>query len=382
MINEAYIVHLFTVCGGGERTSLEIAQALRSLGISVTYVTNSKKGLWECADLFGYSRDFDVIEARSVMESLLSLTGRFVRYRRLLLLSKLFESMPPRGENSITIDSGTNGLFSVDVSYVHYPVTLGPEKSNGPHWLLYNWFVSRKAWKMMRKDRPPRLVLVNSSWTRRLVRETYGIDSIVLYPPVDVDYFAYDNRKKEKIIVTVSRLTPEKNLHFLPKVASKLPDYDWYLVGSTGIRKLESTQSKLVVKRIKDEINKHGAIRFHILENLPRGELRELLRGAMFYVHPPFAEHFGISIVEGMAAGAIPIIYRDGGAWSDVVSKVNALLGYSDILDIHRIIRTLENSLNLPNLREQCIEIAHEYSAPRFREKFLDIVKTALLRHQ
>lgn len=330
-MKKAYIIHLLTVCGGGERVCLEIASVLHSVDFEVVFVTNSGFGLRRCAELFNLPCNYSAIEVSSLLERLLSVTGRFIRYRRLLLVLKALEEILGCGVDGLIIDTSSNGAFGVDIAYIYYPVVLGTAGSQAIHWRIYNWLVARKALRFMGK---PKLALANNSWTAKLVRDIYGIEAIVLHPPVDVEYFTYNGRSKEKLVVTISRLTPEKNLHFIPRVASKLPNHEWYLVGTTGSTRAEKRVSNRVLGRILSEKRKWGAENLHILTDLPRKELRELLMRASFYVHPPFSEHFGIAVVEAMASGALPIVYKDGGAWTDVVSALSSSLGYSDVSEI------------------------------------------------
>ncbi|MEM4914255.1 MAG: glycosyltransferase [Desulfurococcaceae archaeon] len=370
---EAYIVHLFTVCGGGERVSLEMANVLRERGFSVTYVTNSEEALRKCSGMFQLPGDYEVIEAKSFLEGILGFTGRFIRLRKLLLTSEAYEKLLSSNEEGLIIDSGTNVPLAVDISYIHYPAVLGTIKSGSLYWRLYNWLVARKIRGITGN---PKLVLTNSSWTAELIKETYGLNAEVLHPPVDVDYYIYDGRVKEKIIVTVSRLTPEKNLHLLPRIASKLPDYEWYLVGSTGEAKLERYFSSRLLGVIENERKKNRAFNFHVLTDAPRKELRELLRRAMFYVHPLFPEHFGIAVVEAMSAGAVPIVYRDGGAWVDVVSNISHELGYTELDEVPAIIRKLESDHSkMTALREEAIKKSLEFRREVFQEKFLRVLK-------
>ncbi|MEM1772556.1 MAG: glycosyltransferase family 4 protein [Desulfurococcaceae archaeon] len=373
---KAYIVDLFTVCGGGERVSLEMASVLRERGFSVTFVTSSEDALRKCAEMFQLPGNYEVIEVKSFLEGILRITGRFIRYRRLLLISKAYEKLLSSNTDGLIIDSGIDIPLATDISYIHYPAGLSTTKSSSLHWRLYNWLVTRKVRSIMGD---PKLVLTNSSWTAKLIRETYGLSAEILYPPVDVDYYAYDGGVKEKIIVTVSRIIPEKNLHLLPRVASKLPDYEWYLVGSTGRTKLEKHFSGKLLIAIENEKKKNQASNFYVLTDVPRGELRELLQRAMFYVHPLFPEHFGIAVVEAMSAGAVPIVYRDGGAWTNVVSDVSHELGYVELDEVPAIIRDLENNpRKLAELREKAVRKSMMYRRGVFREKFAGILEKLL----
>lgn len=51
------------------------------------------------------------------------------------------------------------------------------------------------------------------------------------------------------------------------------------------------------------------------LVNAPYAELRSLLGEAVGGLHTMTDEHFGISVVEYMAAGVVPIAHNSGGCW-------------------------------------------------------------------
>lgn len=371
---KAYLLHLFNVAGGGERVSLEIANALRSKGFRIIYVTNSTEAMKKVAKLLGLSGDYETIEVNSLLEEVLGSTGRFMRYRRLLLLHKGLAKLYSieKDIDTLIVDTSTNHPFSVDISYIHYPLTISTTKLNSLYIKLYDWIVKYKARKMQGK---PRIVLTNSTWTKRILKEDLNIDAEVVHPPTDVKYFSYDGRKKEKVIVTISRFTPEKNLYLLPLIASRLSDYEWYLVGSMGARGFEVDISKRVLWRILKESEKLKARNFHVVMNIPRDKLRELLMRATFYVHPMFPEHFGIAVAEAISAGCIPIVYRDGGAWTDIVSLISQELGYNKLEDIYSIIRKLEGKYErLDELMFKAVEFSKMFKAEVFREKFIDLL--------
>ncbi|MEM4717490.1 MAG: glycosyltransferase [Desulfurococcaceae archaeon] len=375
---KAYLLHLFNVAGGGEKVSLEIAYALRSRGFKVIYVTNSAKSMRKTAELLGLPGDYEVLEVYSILERFLGYTGRFIRLRRLLLLERGLKKLYSirNTDRAITIDTSTNHLFNVDVSYIHYPITLSTYGAPGGGkllYVLYDYFVKYKAGKT---KSVPRLVLTNSSWTAQLLKKALNVDAIVLHPPVDVDYFTYDGRMKEKVIVTISRLTPEKNLHLIPRIASKLQDYTWYLIGSLGTTGLEFNISKQVLKKIESEIRRYNLRNLYLLTNVSRRELRDILLSASFYVHPFFPEHFGISVVEAISAGCIPIVYRDGGAWTDIVSQLDLELSYESLEEVPSIIRKLESKHEKQiKLINSGITYVKKFKAEYFRERFIETLR-------
>ena len=215
----------------------------------------------------------------------------------------------------------------------------------------------------------PRLILANSSWTADKISKFYSINRNkiwVLHPPVEVEYFseAISNERKENLIVTLSRFTPEKRLYEILKAAEILPNYKFLMVGTAG------RYSQTVISKMRGIIEKRRLDNVHLMMNIPRPQVRETLGKARFYLHPPFAEHFGISVVEAMAAGCIPIVYRDGGAWSDIVSRVDEELGYNDISEVPSIVKKFENNRDFEErIRSVAMNISQEFSFKRFKER-------------
>ncbi len=349
---KAYIIHLFVNCGGAEAVTFDMARVFEGVRV-------------ECGELLNISCDYKAIEVRNFLYDMLFHTRQFLRYRRLLLVSSFKELVHLRSDGLVVDTCSNVPVRGVDITYIHYPAVLSTNPSNTLIWRVYEWLIRRKVRELIGS---PRYVLANSSWTASKVREVYGINAEVLYPPVDVDYFRYDGRVKEKIIVTISRITYEKKLHILPQIALKLPQYEWYLVGSVG----------RAGRGVLDKLERGKPKNLHILTNLSRNELRELLLSASFYIHPPFAEHFGIAVAEAAAAGVIPIVYKDGGAWTDIVAPISPELGYGEPEEIPTIIRKLENSRDVGELRERTVMRANQFTTQRFREEFMKIVMSTI----
>jgi len=379
MAYRALVIHaLFDILGGGELFALKLSQALIESGFEVELLTATPVDTVKLRDIYGDVEPPRITVKRVREAEYLSklMPGRLVRLKRLAVYRE-YESLmeTARREYDIVFDTQSNLPTPVDISYIHFPAVLeltGVERRGVP-WAVYNQLIKYLAgrFKTPRSGR----VLTNSTWTAHMVYTAHHVYPDILYPPVDIEYFniVSQNDNREKLVVTISRFTPEKKLDKIIKVAKELPDYTFILVGSTGPGSEKIIESLYALKEENQVYN------VELKPNLPRRELRELMGRAIFYLHPEFSEHFGIAVVEAMSAGLVPIVYRDGGAWYDAVSKISDMLGYNDIEEAPRIIKTLEDNMDLYiRLREKAVEISKLFNYGNFKKNLLEKVNYVL----
>jgi len=103
-----------------------------------------------------------------------------------------------------------------------------------------------------------------------------------------------------------------------------VPEAEFYLVGSTRLG------SGPVLEVLKERAE--GLRNFHVGTEVPR-RIIELMLQASIYLHPPFAEPFGIAIAKA-AAGLVPVVYRDRGGWTDIASRIDEGLGYMSVEEV------------------------------------------------
>jgi glycosyltransferase involved in cell wall biosynthesis len=171
--------------------------------------------------------------------------------------------------------------------------------------------------------------VVNSFFTKKFIDREYKVNSVVLYPPVDVAAFKPSLKNKEKVILSVGRfsqLKQAKNQHILVEVFSRMYKQgfsEWKLIlaggsevgGKDYVRKLYLLSRNLPVE---------------IVENPDFEEIKSLYEKASVFwsasgfgtdenKHPEKVEHFGITVVEAMASGAVPIVFN-GGGYKEIVN--------------------------------------------------------------
>lgn len=162
-----------------------------------------------------------------------------------------------------------------------------------------------------------------SVYTQSWVRKYWNRDSSILFPPVDVQKF--HPAPKTRKILNVGRFFAgahnKKHLEmiraFRAMVDGGLKDWELYLVGG-------SRSGDIHQKYLADVISAAGGYPIHVLPDLPYSELVPLYNESSIYWHasgfgedenrdPIKFEHFGITTVEAMAAGCVPVVIGKGG---------------------------------------------------------------------
>lgn len=338
--------HSFEVLGGSERVAVAVINVLKSLGYRVRLITSyidvEKVKKWD--DHF-IPPDKIIIKKSPV---------KFGLYKA------LYFSLLSKPDNSI---STIGDITNCNYSYIHFPWSLADnvkkmgvssyEYSSGKMRLYYlpYKFVHRALFRKSKSR-----LLVNSSWTGKIL-EFSGYSYNVLYPPVEINRFSTISNKNRnnKLVVTISRIAPEKNLENLFSVAERLKDYKFVLLGSSG-------RSKKYYDYILEIAKKLGNVT--IISDFSDTELLKYFSEAKIYFHPKVNEHFGISVVEAMASGLIPVVHKSGGAWLDIVKNGKYGFGYTNVEEA--VGAVLEASKSENDFRD----VAEEFSFERFKDNF------------
>ncbi|MBS7646197.1 glycosyltransferase [Candidatus Bathyarchaeota archaeon] len=319
------VVHPYLNRGGGaERVCLGVIKALVSGGFRVSLYT------------------LDRVDWRFLEERLGSLTRPHEE-------AWLFERLPIRGEHSL--EFYTSALFPclllnlraeaahdlilntygdlgalADISYINavparlyhlYPA-LNP---------VYKRIASRLYdlnLKGLERLFGRGLILTNSKFMHILLRKWVGCGSLVVYPPVDIDRFRQESMEdREDLVVTVSRLRRGKHLELVPKVAKMVGGGEFVIF---GLADQASKGSMAALRRTIGDMGLEGRVR--LLVNQPLEKIRATLSKAKVYLHTQPLEAFGISVVEAMASGCVPVVPRLGGPWSDILEMRMGFYGF------------------------------------------------------
>ena len=354
--------------GGGEVLSLELASVLKELGFGIIYITE------DLYDWRYYNRISDV-DLRVDGEIALRRPPLFKAYDVFLDMFRLSVLRRSIGlDLVINTNGGAAPIPFVDVTYIHSPLRVN---------LWRSWSSFRKAY-LLSLNHIIRwfsihgklgLILTNSRFTRMEIRKFMGSNSVVLYPPVDVErYMRYmDVERRDRLVVSIGRFVPKKRYEDLIEIASKVNDAKFIIIGTIS----DLNYLRSIVRLVKDR-NLSNVI---IKPNASFQEKLEILSKARIYLHTARTERFGISIVEGMAAGCVPIVYRSRGPWLDILEEKQGVHGFA-YRNLDEAVSMINNVLNDDRLSREIVNNnkAHvlKFSRDTFRKKVSLIVNKIL----
>jgi glycosyltransferase involved in cell wall biosynthesis len=217
-------------------------------------------------------------------------------------------------------------------------------------------------------------VLTNSEFSRRAILKEFGVDSTVLPPPVDVDTFrnaALSSDARDESILVVSRFHQSKKLENAIRLAEMLKQD-----GIGRYVKIAGNMSPVDVayfSYLNNLVMQHGLKDFVKLEvNINFNRLLDLMKQAKVYFHPMPGEPFGISTVEAMSAGLIPVVPAIGGHTEFVPKKYQ-------FHTFGQAVEAVATALDAP--ASERIQISHstqKYSTANYVKKFQQVVTEVL----
>ncbi|KAH7511534.1 hypothetical protein JRO89_XSUnG0194400 [Xanthoceras sorbifolium] len=216
------------------------------------------------------------------------------------------------------------------VCYTHYPtISLDMiSRVRGRSSMYNNDALIARSWMYGFVGSCAHLAMVNSSWTQSHIEKLWRIPDRIkrVYPPCDtsgLQALPLERPTERPAIISVAQFRPEKAHPLqleafsvaLKKLDQDLPRPKLQFVGSCRNKSDEERLQNLKDKAVELEVD--GDVEFH--KNVMYRDLVKLLGGAVAGIHSMTDEHFGISVVEYMAAGAIPIAHNSAGPKMDIV---------------------------------------------------------------
>ncbi len=286
------IIHGFVGGGGGtEKTLLSILTAFEQTNHNVTLYTFSKPKITS-----------KKIKIKSSLPISIPSFGLYQRTMESKLISKA------KNEDILIQASGGLGIPSNPeqkiIVYAHSDFSNELDNLSTKYkgiWSLYYKSYFNMIKKFVNRISDSNIILAsNSKFVHDSIKSKYDKDSTIIFPPVNLDEF--NSKEKKNQVITIGRFSEEKNLKFGINVISNL-DSKYYVIGNTktksNILYYEKLESNIKKQKLESKVK--------LLKNLDRNELVNYLNTSKVYFHCS-NETFGISVVESIAAGCIPIV--------------------------------------------------------------------------
>ena len=277
--------------GGTEKTLLAILDALENSPHNVTLYTFSKPKTIS-----------KKIKIKTILPIAIPTFGLYQRAMESKLIAKA------KNEDILIQASGGLGVPTAPdqkiIVYCHSDFSNELENASTKYkgiWSLYYKVYYNMIKKFVNELSNPQIFLIsNSKFVHDLIKLKHGKDSKIIYPPVDLSEFNPKNKINQ--IISIGRFSDEKNFEFGIDVISKV-DSAYCIIGNTKTKSNIIYYNKLDSK-IKN-LNLESKIK--LLKNIDRSNLVTYLNNSKIYFHCS-DETFGISVVESIAAGCIPIV--------------------------------------------------------------------------
>jgi len=357
--------------GGGETVTLTIAFALAK-DHNVTILSSDKVDKKKISRFYGLDLqkvEFRVRKVASIIKKL-----PFLNSYKTSLQVKLINDL---NRYDLVIDTGTNGWFTKKlkpktICYIHYPYFQSKKK--GWKKITNNLLVDPK--KAFQYD----TLICNSRFTKKCLRKLTNKKIEVIYPPVEVSKIK--PRKKQNKIVTIGRFTYEKKHEVLidafKELYKKNKDYSFHLIGSF------QNNMPLYKKEYLDMLKERAKgfpIKFHM--NMPHDKVLKFLEDCKIYWHSRGYgetdlneyENFGITTVEAMAAGCVPIVINLG-AQPEIVEHGKNGYCWNEPKELLDYTKNLIENINLyTSLKIEAIKKSKKYDTQLFINRIRNIVQ-------
>lgn len=227
-------------------------------------------------------------------------------------------------------------------------------------------------------------IIANSKYTEGWIKKRWKLNADeIVYPPVDMQYKGKPV-KKENIILSVSRFeeTGSKKQLELIKEFKKLDlGKNWKLILAGG-----ALQNSKYLGRVKNLIKMLG-VNAEIYENISNSDLKKLYSRAKIFWHacglgvdetknPHLIEHFGMTTVEAMQNGCVPVVINGGGQREIIEHGINGFK-FKNEKELRKLTMRLISSEKLrEDISKMAQKTAKKYNKANFQTHLNSMVSS------
>lgn len=236
-------------------------------------------------------------------------------------------------------------------------------------WLARLQLARFRRWDVRASARVDRFVAI-SEYIAQRIRNCYGRDADVIYPPVDIPAVQVDGPPRESFYLTVSRLVPYKRIDLLVQAFSAMPERQLVVAG-------DGPEMKKLVQLATRNVLLLGAV-----DDAHRDRLLRTAKAFVFAAD----EDFGIAPLEAQAVGTPVIAFGRGGSAEtihglDAAAPTGVLFAEQSAASIEAAIAQFEASAQRITAAA-CRANAERFSRQTFNRRFSAYVTDALAQHR
>lgn len=253
------------------------------------------------------------------------------------------------------------------VSYVHTPIRYAWELQH-EYLRASNLMSGLKAtfvrgalhylrvWDRLAADRVD-VFLANSKYIAKRIEKTYRRRAHVVYPPVNVQDFAF-NPNKDDFYLAASRMVPYKRIDLVVDAFVRMPDKQLIVIG-------DGSEYDKIAAKATPNVTLMGYQKFDVLR-----DHMQRAKGFVFAAE----EDFGIMPVEAQACGTPVIAFGQGGARETVVGEKTGI--FFDKQTPESLVSAIESFEGINHTIDPHVVRAHaeKFSRERFRREMSELV--------
>lgn len=345
----------FDTIGGGERYALSVAVSLLESDYEVHLAWKEQQVVKEAEKRFGADYSKIVIDVDAYVQC---------RYKSPLMQRLAYTS---KYDLIFWISDGSLPLLFSKNNLIHFQVPFTQIGGSS--------MVNSIKLKMVKH------LVFNSEFTKNIIERNLPSDKgVVVYPPVDTASFTPG--VKENIILGVGRFDspshPKRQdvlVAAFKKIFAKNKSFKLVLAGG-----LKGDQA--VINTLKAQA-KDLPIEFVINPDFPTlkalyAKAKIFWHGAGYEVdeedHPEMVEHFGITTVEAMSAGCVPVVFAKGGQ-KEIIRMDTGFLSINYDVFCDFTLRLMAEAALLEEYSKKAIIRAQDFSEKRFNSEIKLLLK-------
>ncbi|MCL4421337.1 MAG: glycosyltransferase [Candidatus Thermoplasmatota archaeon] len=339
--------------GGGQAYMKDMILSLHdSFKVSlITDATNDPFGILHCVDKL-VSVSYSYKENQNILKEILQVR----RLRHQLNNINLEKGLTINNHPNIFLKKGDFNILH-GFSFLDFIINENGKIKNKLLFEIIKWSRIYKIYDLAD-------FIANSTYTKDLAGPLFrrlGISPNtieVLYPTFRSDFVL---SRKENGILSFQRINKEKKLETILEVARK---YNGHFVIAGAVNDGDQEYYKKLIREKTKNVD--------ILPNPTEEEKRNLFLNSKIFLHTNKKEHFGISIVEAMSHGLVPVVPKSGGPWVDIIERGKFGFGYSDN---EELLQALDEARKTSEVfQKQISESTARFSFDQFRSRLNALV--------